>query len=218
MRVIAVGVAVLLASGCGAAAASGRPGARATPSNSKTAVSSFPADGGIHPILCGVALPPPLTRTGPQGALLTITKVARSASATAVAEVTVTLTARSTTTFSVLGLTPLQVLLVHQGRVVDQLGTYALGPKEPDRDWLTTGTPGRGGEGAIGYARKVGPGTPWTIRVTGPGHCHGADWAAVWRGAPGYNLGAVMSVPGLDAKPGTTAAGDPLLTSAAHRT
>jgi len=114
---------------------------------------------------------------------------------------------------AVIAATPLQVLLVHHGHVVDRLGTYALAPGEPVVDRLAKGPAGQGGTGAIGHILAVRPHAPWTTRVTGPGHYPEADWAAVWHGAPGYSVVAVMSVPDLPDQPGTTAAGDPLLTS-----
>jgi len=212
VRVIAVGVAVLLVSGCAAETLPGCAGDPSTSSAGKTSASPSAAGRGMHVITCGMVLPPPLTRTGPRGAQLAVTKVARS-SATGTAEVTVALTARSAAQFSAPGSTPLQVLLVRDGHVVDRLGTYAFNRGKPVIDRLAEGPAGQGGTGAIGHILAVRPHAPWTTRVTGPGHCSGADWAAVWHGAPGYSLVAVMSVPDLPEKPGTAAVGDPLLTS-----
>jgi len=60
---------------------------------------------------------------------LSVTQVANPGTDGA-AEVTVRLTVTSPGPLSVLGLTPLQVLLVHNGHVVvDRLGTYALVPR-----------------------------------------------------------------------------------------
>lgn len=185
------------------------------PGGSGTSGTSSTAAGGAHLVECGKTLLPPLTTIGPRGARLSVVKVVRSA-ATGTAEVTVQVAATSAAQFSASGLTPLQVLLVREGHVVDRLSSYAFRPGEPVVDALAEGAAGQGGTGPIGHTLTVTPNAPWTTQVTGPGHCPGADWATVWRGAPGYSLVAVMSLPGSPEKPGLIVAGDPLLTSTPH--
>lgn len=188
---------------------------------SATSSGSAPATGlgsaaatSAHPLTCGAALPPPLTRTGPQGARVAVISATRSA-ATGTAVVAVRLTVTSAAQFTAPGLTPLQVLLLRDGQVVDRLGTYSFAPGDPPVDWLAEGAAGRGGRGAVGRVLTLAPTASWTVQVTGPGHCQGADWAAAWRSAPGYKVVAVMSVPHSAEQP-TAAADDPLLTSSAH--
>jgi len=198
--------------GSGGATMAGGPG---------TSSGSAPASGlgaaavtAAHPLACRGALPPRLTRTGSQGARLAVISVARSA-ATGTAVVAVRLTVTSPAQFTAPGLTPLQVLLLRGDQVADRLGTYSFAPGEPPADWLAEGAAGRGGRGAVGRVLTLAPAASWTVQVTGPAHCRGADWAAAWRSASGYKVVAVMSVPRSTERP-ALATNDPLLTSSAH--
>ncbi len=211
--VVGLGVSVMpLRFGSSGATMAGGP---ATSSDSEAATGlGLAAETSVHPLVCGAALPPPWNRTGPQGARLAVVSVSRSA-ATRTGVMAVRLTVTSAAQFTAPGLTPLQVLLLRGNQVVDRLGTYSFAPGEPPVDWPAEGAAGRGGRGAVGRVLTLAPTASWTVQVTGPRHCQGADWAAAWRSRSGYEVVAVMSVPHSTEQP-TSATNDPLLISSAH--
>lgn len=157
-----------------------------------------------HPIACGHPLDPPLIRKGNHDLALSIVHATKSG-AGAVGQVTVNLSAGDAVRLTVPGLTPLQVLLLRDGLVVDRIGTFQLAPDGPVTDWIAatqgTGTPGNTGAGGIGYTWDVAPGAPHVVTVTGPGHCPGANWPQAWAAPQGYTLLAVMSEPRSPAEP-----------------
>ena len=169
----------------------------------------------VHPLACGAALTPPLMKTGPHGARLAVVSVSTSA-ATHTAMVTIKLTVTSPAQLSVQGLTPVQILLLRGDQVADRLATYSFRRGEPQVNWLAReAAEQRGGQSAVARVLTLAPTAPFTLHVTGPRLCQGADWTAAARGTSGYKVVAVMSVPHSAAQP-TSVTNDPLLISSPH--
>jgi len=160
---------------------------------------------------CGAAIPQPTVGTADPGLRLAVTNVVGDAAGRPAAA-TVTLTSTAEIRLSLLGRTPLQVLLLRDGVVVDRFATYGITSDAPATDWIATGPDGAGGGGALGISQLVSPTSPWVVRVAGPGHCRPTPARA-----GGYTVVAVMSVPRPTEFP-TDDPQDPLLVSAPVRT
>jgi hypothetical protein len=155
----------------------------------------------VRPLTCGQPLTLPTVGTGEHGLALSIMSVRRTGP-DAPPDVTVGLGASEAVRIRQPSPTPPQILLLHNGIVVDVFGA----PAGPPAD----------GTGGIGRVFEVGPGAPHVQTLGGPGACPGAPWADVWRDPAGYLLVAVMSVPRTDdALPLPPEAPDTLLTVSA---
>jgi len=155
---------------------------------------------------CGRPLAQPLTSAGAHGLRLSITNVAGSGSPPAV---TVRLSVTGAATMTVPAVTPLQVLLVKDGTIVDRLGHYADLPDRKARDWLS-GTNTWNAASADVWQLK--PAAPIELTVSGPGHCS-ADWRAVQSDPSRYTLVAVVSKYELGDQPAPPPNNDVLLVS-----
>jgi hypothetical protein len=162
-----------------------------------------------HAPACGAPILQPTVGTADPGLRLTVTDVTRDATGRPAAA-TVTLSATAEVRLGILGPTPLQVLLLLDGAVVDRLGTYGITSSDPVTDWIAIGPDGAGGRAALGRSQLVSPTSPWVVRVGGPRHCPPTSASP----GGGYTLIAVMSVPRSDEWPGAGDLQDPLLVSA----
>jgi hypothetical protein len=191
--------------GSGPGAAGSGPGAAG--SGPGAAGSTGPAAPQAHVPACGAPIPPPTVGTADPGLRLRVTNVTPDATGRPAAA-TVTLTATADVRIGLPGPTPLQVLLLLDGAVVDRLATYGITSGDPATDWIAAGPDGAGGRGAVGRSQPVSPNSPWVVRVAGPGHCRPTS-----AGAGDYTLIAVMSVPRPAEWPGPGDPQDPLLVS-----
>jgi hypothetical protein len=163
-------------------------------------------------VSCGSTLASPVGQAGDRGLKLTVTGV-RPAAGQEPPTVEVTLSTTAYARLSVVGRTPLQVLLIKDGVVMDRIGSYGFAPADPVVDWLAEGPAGRGGRGSAGHAITVTPRAAFSVSLRGPGHCPDADWNTAMSPHAGYTLVAVMSVPHPVEQPTAPTADDPLLVS-----
>jgi hypothetical protein len=170
-----------------------------------------------HPLACGRPVAPAVVSEGSHGLHLSIASVTHH-TASPIPDVAVALSASEATIVNQPGRTPIQILLLREGMIVDRIGSSAMAAGSSVVDWIADhdqpGASAASGVGAIGFSWAVKPDAPYVVTVTGPGHCASADWADAWANPAQYSLMAVMSVPLPLNEPVPTASGapaDPLL-------